>query len=73
MEHPEMEWSVEDQIDMYDFSGKNRYFGIRSFIERIAEGNVCFVCGAEPGTTIFNNEHVFPIGSSLVTISMAGS
>lgn len=60
MAHDEEKWSAEDQVDLYDFSGKVVYFGIRSFVENIANGDACFICGAKPGTVVFNDEHVIP-------------
>ncbi len=60
MERAELEWLAEDQVDIYDASGKVLYFSLRSFVEKIAWGSVCFICGAQPGTVTFNDEHVIP-------------
>jgi hypothetical protein len=49
-----------DDVDVVEGSGKVLYFSIRSFIDKIAGGNVCFICGADPGTVVFNDEHVIP-------------
>src|SRR5262249_18123356 len=45
-------------VDMND--GRVLFFSIERFAKDIAEGNCCFICGAQPGTKIFNNEHVIP-------------
>src|SRR5713101_4599678 len=49
-----------DDVDVIDPSGKVLYFSIRSFIDKVAGGNVCFICGADPTTVNFNDEHVIP-------------
>jgi len=49
-----------ENVDVIEKSGKVLYFSIRSFIDKIAGGNVCFICGADPDTVVFNDEHVIP-------------
>jgi len=49
-----------DDCDVIDPTGKMIYFSIRRFIERIAEGDACFICGTERSTVPFNDEHVIP-------------
>lgn len=41
-------------------SGKILYFGVPRFIRDIGEGDCCFVCGASPSSTVFNDEHILP-------------
>lgn len=40
--------------------GRTLYFGFDDFIKKIVRGRCCFICGAEPGSKPFNNEHVIP-------------
>ncbi|TMM45828.1 hypothetical protein [Qipengyuania marisflavi] len=40
--------------------GKVLVFSVEDFVERICNSKSCFVCGAQPGTTSFNDEHVIP-------------
>jgi hypothetical protein len=49
-----------DDVDVVDPSGKKLYFSLKKFIGDIAEGNRCFICGADPNAVVFNNEHVIP-------------
>ena len=49
-----------DDIDVIDSSGRVLYFGCRNFVEKIAAGTTCFICGADPTTATFNDEHVIP-------------
>ena len=43
-----------------DSSGKLLFFSIERFRNEIAEGDRCFVCGANPNEKPFNDEHVIP-------------
>jgi hypothetical protein len=43
-----------------DSNGRVIYFGLKRFIEDIAQGNHCFICGADPKAVPFNGEHVLP-------------
>ena len=36
------------------------FFGIEDFMDKIANGDCCFICGAEPNSKKFNNEHIIP-------------
>lgn len=36
------------------------YFSYKRFVQDIVQGNRCFICGANPELTIFNDEHVIP-------------
>jgi len=46
--------SIEDR------NGRVLYFSFDRFISDIVEGSHCFICGAAPSTTQFNDEHVLP-------------
>jgi hypothetical protein len=43
-----------------DSEGKILFFGLNDFLTEIAQKNNCFICGAEPSTKKFNDEHVIP-------------
>ncbi len=43
-----------------DHDGRVIYFSIDRFVRDIGEGNCCFICGASPSKTEFNNEHILP-------------
>lgn len=43
-----------------DADGKIIFFGLQDFLNDIAKGNCCFICGAKPDSKEFNNEHVIP-------------
>ena len=38
--------------------GKVLFFGIEDYMDKIANGDCCFICGAEPNSKEFNNEHI---------------
>jgi hypothetical protein len=40
--------------------GKVVYFSYERFVQEIVRGNRCFMCGANPELTAFNDEHVLP-------------
>jgi len=40
--------------------GKVLFFGIEDYMDKIANGDCCFICGAEPNSKEFNNEHIIP-------------
>jgi hypothetical protein len=40
--------------------GKILLFGLQDFLDNIAKGDCCFICGANPGSKQFNDEHVIP-------------
>lgn len=40
--------------------GRALIFSCQEFIDEISLGASCFVCGARPGTKVFNDEHVIP-------------
>lgn len=43
-----------------DDAGKVVFFSIDRFLRDICEGGCCFICGADPTTTTFNDEHILP-------------
>lgn len=43
-----------------DANGKVVHFSRERFVQNICEGNACFICGAKPEETKFNNEHILP-------------
>lgn len=40
--------------------GRVLLFSCERFVRDIVDGDCCFVCGAEPGTKVFNDEHIIP-------------
>ena len=46
--------SIEDQ------TGKVLFFSKERFVTEICLGHCCFICGAQPGSKPFNDEHVIP-------------
>jgi hypothetical protein len=40
--------------------GEIIFFGLQHFLDDIAKGNCCFICGAQPGSKEFNDEHIIP-------------
>jgi hypothetical protein len=40
--------------------GKILLFSVERFLAEIANGDCCFICGAEPGSKKFTDEHVIP-------------
>jgi hypothetical protein len=40
--------------------GRTLLFSCEDFVERICKGRACFVCGALPTATTFNDEHIVP-------------
>ena len=40
--------------------GKVLFFGLQDFLDRIAKGDCCFICGTDQSSKEFNNEHVIP-------------
>jgi hypothetical protein len=43
-----------------DGEGKTIFFGLEDFKEKIIKENNCFICGAQPSSKKFNNEHIIP-------------
>jgi hypothetical protein len=40
--------------------GEIIFFGLQDFLNDIANGDCCFICGAQPGSKEFNAEHIIP-------------
>ena len=40
--------------------GRTLLFSCDDFVNRICLGDACFICGASPDTTAFNDEHIVP-------------
>lgn len=40
--------------------GRVLFFSAERFAKDICEGNCCFICGADPADTAFNDEHILP-------------
>jgi hypothetical protein len=53
-------WTRQADDTVIDEDGKVVYFGLERFVRDICLGDCCFVCGAQPGTVPFNDEHVIP-------------
>jgi len=53
-------WTKDDTGSVIAEDGKVIWFSEERFIRDIALGNCCFICGASPGSTAFNDEHVLP-------------
>lgn len=43
-----------------DYNGNILCFGLERFVLDICDGNHCFMCGASPEDTEFNDEHIIP-------------
>ncbi len=43
-----------------DTDGRILLFSCEDFVDRICKGGACFVCGASPAETTFNDEHIVP-------------
>lgn len=41
-------------------NGEIVFFGLQHFLDDIAKGDCCFVCGAKPKSKEFNDEHIIP-------------
>ncbi|MCU0472972.1 MAG: HNH endonuclease [Bacteroidales bacterium] len=50
----------ENSFSVFDSKGKILFFGLSDFIDKIANGSCCFICGATPDQKEFNDEHVIP-------------
>jgi hypothetical protein len=55
-----MVFSKAEDGSVLDADGRVVLFGVERFVADIGEGECCFICGARPGTKVFNNEHVIP-------------
>lgn len=52
------------EVNDKDFSIINNnkiiFYGIQHFVDEIANGDCCFICGVKPNIKVFNNEHIIP-------------
>ena len=55
-----MAWRKTADGSIEDEAGKVLFFSTTRFVNDICLGRCCFICGAEPGSKIFNDEHVIP-------------
>lgn len=53
-------WSRDRENTVTDEDGNIVYFGIERFVRDICLGDCCFICGAQPGSVPFNDEHILP-------------
>lgn len=51
---------ISEDKSIIDKDGKIIFFSVERFIEDIANGDCCFICGAKRHSKIFNDEHVIP-------------
>lgn len=49
-----------DKDTILTIEGKILFFGIEDYMDKIVNGDCCFICGAEPNSKEFNNEHIIP-------------
>lgn len=71
--HEQTKTNVQKTSDgsVVDVDGKVIYFSVDRFIKDICEGDCCFICGAAPETTDFNNEHIPVVVKKVVASSYA--
>jgi hypothetical protein len=55
-----MPWNLKSDGSVETDSGTVIFFSAERFERDIGLGNCCFICGADPRTKPFNNEHVLP-------------
>jgi hypothetical protein len=55
-----MAWTKTPDGSFLDSSGKVLFFSKERFVNDICLGRCCFICGAQPGSKVFNDEHVIP-------------
>ena len=55
-----MAWHKTSDGSFLDHSGKVLFFSKDRFVNDICLGRCCFICGAQPGSKVFNDEHVIP-------------
>jgi len=53
-------WNKTEDGSILDENGKVIFFSTSRFLRDIADGECCFLCGAEPGSKPFNDEHILP-------------
>jgi hypothetical protein len=55
-----MAWQKTSDGSFLDQTGKVLFFSRDRFVTDICLGRCCFICGAQPGSKPFNDEHVIP-------------
>jgi hypothetical protein len=55
-----MPWHKTPDGSIEDHTGKVLFFSKDRFVADICLGGCCFICGAKPGSKVFNDEHVIP-------------
>jgi hypothetical protein len=55
-----MAWHKTADGSFVDQAGKVLFFSKDRFVTDICRGRCCFICGAQPGSKPFNDEHVIP-------------
>ena len=53
-------WTKTKDGSVLDTDGRVIFFSTRRFVKDIALGACCFLCGAAPGSKVFNDEHILP-------------
>lgn len=56
----EVAWKVEPDGSVLDATGKVIFFSGERFVKDICLGHCCFICGAQPGSRPFSDEHILP-------------
>lgn len=54
------QWSKTTDGSFLNEKGGVVYFSRERFVESICIGGSCFICGAKPGSKLFNDEHILP-------------
>lgn len=54
------DYQILEDSTIVDSTGKIIFFSVEKFINEIALGDSCFICGAPNGSKEFNDEHVIP-------------
>lgn len=54
------DFQILEDSTIIDSDGKIIFFSVEKFINEIALGDSCFICGAANGSKVFNDEHVIP-------------
>ena len=55
-----MAWTKTPDGSFLDSAGNVLFFSKERFVNDICLGRCCFICGAQPGSKVFNDEHVIP-------------
>src|SRR5258708_3051363 len=55
-----MAWHKTTDGSIEDDTGKVLFFSTERFVKDICLGRCCFICGAQPGSKLFNDEHIIP-------------